>query len=67
MSTLRFISARLGLPYSRLEVFNHPVGGSFGGKDDTAGALAGRAAPAALLTRLPVKVLYEREWSFPES
>ena len=67
VSTRRFLSAWLDLPYSRLEVFNHPVGGSFGGKDDTASAVAGRAALAALVTRRPVKIIYEREWSFRES
>lgn len=67
VSTRRFISAWTGLPYSRLEVFNHPVGGSFGGKDDTASAVAGRAALAALAVGRPVKIIYEREWSFKES
>ena len=67
VSTRRFLSAWLNLPYSRLEVFNHPVGGSFGGKDDTASAVAGRAALAALLVGRPVKLIYEREWSIAES
>jgi CO/xanthine dehydrogenase Mo-binding subunit len=67
VSTRRFISAWLNLPYSRLEVFNHPVGGSFGGKDDTASAVAGRAALAAFLIGRPVKLIYEREWSILES
>ena len=67
VSTRRFVSAWLALPYSRLEVFNHPVGGSFGGKDDTASAVAGRAALAALIVGRPVKIIYEREWSIRES
>ncbi len=67
VSTRRFISAWLALPFSRLEVFNHPVGGSFGGKDDTASAVAGRAAMAAFLLGRPVKLIYEREWSILES
>lgn len=67
VSTRRFISAWTGLPFSRLEVFNHPVGGSFGGKDDTASAVAGRAVLATLMTGRPVKIIYEREWSFIES
>ena len=67
VSTRRFLSAWTGLPYSRIEVFNHPVGGSFGGKDDTASAVAGRAAIASLAVGRPVKIIYEREWSFLES
>ena len=67
VSTRRFVSAWTGLPYSRLEVFNHPVGGSFGGKDDTASAVAGRAVLASLVTGRPVKIIYEREWSMLES
>ncbi|MDF1569084.1 MAG: xanthine dehydrogenase family protein molybdopterin-binding subunit [Spirochaetaceae bacterium] len=67
VSTRRFIAAWLAMPYSLLEVFNHPVGGSFGGKDDTASAVAGRAALAALGVGRPVKIIYEREWSFRES
>ncbi len=67
VSTRRFISAWTGLPYSRLEVFNHPVGGSFGGKDDTASVVAGRAVLATLMTGRPVKIIYEREWSILES
>ena len=67
VSTRRFLAAWLAMPYSRLEVFNHPVGGSFGGKDDTASAVAGRAALAAIAVGRPVKLIYEREWSFRES
>ncbi len=67
VSTRRFISAWTGLPFALIEVFNHPVGGSFGGKDDTASAVAGRAALAALLIGRPVKLIYEREWSILES
>lgn len=67
VSTRKYLSAWLNIPYSRIEVFNHPVGGSFGGKDDTASAVAGRAALAALAVKRPVKIIYEREWSFLES
>lgn len=66
-STRRFVSAYLNRQFADFEVFSHPVGGSFGGKDDTVSVIAGRAALAALILKVPVKILYDREWSFRES
>lgn len=66
-STRKFICAYLGLPLTEVEVFSHPVGGSFGGKDDTASVVAARTALAALITGKPVKTVYKREWSIRES
>lgn len=66
-STRRFISAYLGLPFARIEIHHHPVGGAFGGKDDTASVICARAALGALLTGRPVKITATREESFRES
>lgn len=66
-STRRFVSAHLGIPEAEVEVFSHPTGGSFGGKDDTAAMIGARTALAAVLTNRPVKMIYTREWSMRES
>ncbi|MBN2874482.1 MAG: xanthine dehydrogenase family protein [Spirochaetales bacterium] len=66
-STRRFVAALLGEPLSSVEVYTIAVGGGFGGKDDTAAVVCARAALAAKLTGKPVKLRYDREWSFRES
>ncbi len=66
-STRRFVAALLGVPLSEVEVKTIPMGGGFGGKDDTAAIVCARAALAAHVTGRPVKMTYEREWSIRES
>ena len=66
-STRRFVSTHLGMPISEIEVFSHPVGGSFGGKDDTAAMICARTALAATLINRPVRMIYNRAWSMKES
>jgi len=66
-STRRFVAEFLGLPLARVEVLGTPMGGGFGGKDDTAAIVCARTALAALLTGRPVKMTYDREWSMRES
>lgn len=66
-STRRFTAALLGEPLSNIEVYQPPVGGGFGGKDDTAAVVCARTALAARLLNRPVKLTYEREWSIRES
>jgi len=66
-SARRFVAAHLGIPEAEVEVFSHPTGGSFGGKDDTASMIAARTALAAVLTNRPAKMIYTREWSMKES
>jgi CO/xanthine dehydrogenase Mo-binding subunit len=66
-STRRFTAALLGEPLANVEVYTIAVGGGFGGKDDTAAAVCARAALGARLTGRPVKLTYDREWSFRES
>lgn len=66
-STRRFTAALLGVPLADIEVKTIPMGGGFGGKDDTAAAVCARAALAAKITGRPVKMTYAREWSVRES
>lgn len=66
-STRRFVAAFLGKPLADVEIIGTPMGGGFGGKDDTAAVVCARTALAAMLTGKPVKCYYKREWSFIES
>ncbi len=66
-STRRFVAAALGVKLSEVEVKTVPIGGGFGGKDDTASIIAARTAVAAKITGRPVKMTYCREWSIKES
>ncbi len=66
-STRRFVAACLGVALSEVEVIGTPLGGGFGGKDDTAAIVCARTALAAKLLNRPVKMTYRREWSMRES
>lgn len=66
-STRRFTAAMLGKKLSEIEVITIPMGGAFGGKDDTAAIVCARTALAALICNQPVKMTYTREWSMKES
>ncbi|MGB4261463.1 MAG: xanthine dehydrogenase family protein molybdopterin-binding subunit, partial [Candidatus Cloacimonas acidaminovorans] len=66
-STRRFVASTLGCKLSAVEVKNIPMGGGFGGKDDTAALVCARAALCAYLTKRPVKLTYSREMSMRES
>ena len=66
-STRRFVASTLGCKLSEVEVKNIPMGGGFGGKDDTAALVCARAALCAYLTKRPVKLTYTREMSMRES
>ncbi len=66
-STRRFVAAMLGCPLADVEVRSIPVGGGFGGKDDTAAIVCARAALAARIVNRPVKLTYARAWSMRES
>ena len=66
-STRRFVSACLGVPLSGVEVVGTPMGGGFGGKDDTAAIVCARTALAAKILGRPVKMMYRRDWSIRES
>ena len=66
-STRRFVAAMLGCPLADVEVRSIPMGGGFGGKDDTAAIVCARAALAARILNRPVRLTYAREWSMRES
>jgi CO/xanthine dehydrogenase Mo-binding subunit len=66
-STRRFVAAVLGVALSEVEVIGTPMGGGFGGKDDTAAMVCARAALCARLVGRPVKLVYSREQSLRES
>ena len=66
-STRRFVAACLGCPLPDVEVIGTPLGGGFGGKDDTAAIVCARTALAARLLGRSVKTMYQREWSIRES
>lgn len=66
-STRRFVASTLGLELKDVEVRTVPMGGGFGGKDDTAALVCARAALCAYLLNRPVKITYTREWSLRES
>jgi CO/xanthine dehydrogenase Mo-binding subunit len=66
-STRRFVSAFLGVPLADVEIIGTPMGGGFGGKDDTAAIVCARTALAARLLGKPVKTFYKRVWSIRES
>ncbi|MDD4310139.1 MAG: xanthine dehydrogenase family protein molybdopterin-binding subunit [Candidatus Cloacimonetes bacterium] len=66
-STRRFVASTLGLMLKDVEVKTIPMGGGFGGKDDTAALVCARAALCAYLTKKPVKITYSREMSMRES
>jgi len=66
-STRRFVAACLGVPLSGVEVVGTPMGGGFGGKDDTAAIVCARTALAARILGRPVKMMYRRDWSIRES
>jgi len=65
--TRRFVAACLGTALSEVEVIGTPMGGGFGGKDDTAAIVCARTALAAKLLNRPVKMVYRRDWSMRES
>ncbi|MGQ4833018.1 MAG: xanthine dehydrogenase family protein molybdopterin-binding subunit [Candidatus Asgardarchaeia archaeon] len=63
----RVISISLAMPMHKIRVIQPALGGSFGGKDDTANIIAARAALLAKLTGRPVKIEYTREEDMKES
>jgi len=66
-STRRFTAAALGVKLTEVDVKSTPIGGGFGGKDDTISIIAARTAVAAQKLKRPVKMTYDREWSMRES
>ncbi len=57
------IASVLNLPLNKVRVIQPPVGGSFGGKDDLVYETSAQTACLALITGLPVKMVFGREES----
>jgi len=65
--TRHYIADVLDLPMNKVRLIQEVLGGSFGGKEEAVGLVAGRAAYLANLTGKPVKLVFTREDSFLES
>ena len=63
----KVIAATLDLPLSKVQIIQSTMGGSFGGKDESATMLAARAALLAQKTKRPVKLVNSREDSILQS
>ncbi|WP_127015911.1 xanthine dehydrogenase family protein molybdopterin-binding subunit [Anoxybacter fermentans] len=61
------VADALGWNMSQVRVVQSTLGGTFGGKDESAMVLSARAAVAAFLTGRPVKIVLSREESMLES
>ncbi len=61
------IADALGWNYSQVRVVQSTIGGTFGGKDESALVLASRAAVAAFVTGHPVQIVLTREESILET
>lgn len=65
--TRRYIADVLGVPLNKVRLIQEVLGGSFGGKEEGVGIMAGRAAFLSNMTGRPVKYVFSREDSFLES
>jgi len=63
----RWVADACGLPRSKTRLIQTTVGGSFGGKEELAGLVTGRASMLAQRTGRPVKYVTTREESFRSS
>ena len=65
--TRRYVADVLGVPMNQVRMVQETLGGTFGGKEEGAGLVAGRCAYLCSLTKKPVKFVFSREDSFLES
>ena len=65
--TRRYVADILSVPMNKVRVVQETLGGSFGGKEEAVGLLAGRAALLCSLVKRPVKMVFTREQSLVES
>ena len=65
--TRRYVADVLGVPMNQVRMVQETLGGTFGGKEEGAGLVAGRCAYLCSLTKKPVKFVFNREDSFLES
>ncbi len=62
-----YVAEILDRPFNKVRIVQQTVGGSFGGKEESAGLVSARVAYLAHITGRPVKRVYTRELSFIES
>lgn len=65
--TRRYVADVLGAPINEVRVVQMTLGGSFGGKEESIGLVAARAAYLCKVTGRPVKLVFTREESMLES
>jgi len=65
--TRHYVADILGMPMNRVRVIQETVGGTFGGKEEGLGLIAGRSAYLCKLLHRPVKMVFTREESIIES
>lgn len=65
--TRRYIADVLQIGLNKVRLIQQTLGGSFGGKEEGVGLIAGRAAFLCKVTGRPVKIVFSREESFLES
>lgn len=65
--TRRYVADILQIGFNKVRIVQQTLGGSFGGKEEGVGIIAGRAAYLCKLTGRPVKIIFSREESFLES
>lgn len=65
--TRRYVADILNAPMNKVRLIQETLGGSFGGKEEGVGLVAGRCAYLSKLTKRPVKMVFSREDSFLES
>lgn len=65
--TRHYIADILGLPMNKVRLIQENVGGTFGGKEEGLGLIAGRSAYLCKLLHRPVKMVFTREESIIES
>ncbi len=65
--TRRYVADVLGVPLNRVRLIQETLGGTFGGKEEGVGLLAGRCAYLCHLVKRPVKMIFSREESLIES
>ena len=65
--TRRYVADILQAPINEVRIFQQNIGGSFGGKEESIGLVAARAAYLCKVCKRPVKLVFTREETMMES
>nr|WP_256445851.1 molybdopterin cofactor-binding domain-containing protein [Pseudoflavonifractor sp. MSJ-37] len=65
--TRRYVADIIQAPMNEVRIFQQNIGGSFGGKEESIGLVAARAAYLCKVTKRPVKMVFTREELMMES